>query len=192
MLLSDSNNSDAKIVDKIFEPPYALNSADRKHFVAKINNKKLIKSLPTPYHGNDNPVNYRFQLTPLIKIYPQTQAVYVSQSAVLRCRDESYLRLPVVWTKSITNKLPIDSYDIKGRLTIPSVKLTDDGEYICKPIDPRYNKYYAVSSLQVNTGKYGTATRFLNAFFFLQYIAFIISQTRQFMSDWLENLSNYT
>ncbi|XP_015794713.1 basement membrane-specific heparan sulfate proteoglycan core protein isoform X1 [Tetranychus urticae] len=84
-----------------------------------------------------------------IRVYPISQIIYTTQEVVIRCRDESYRRLPVKWSRSDGRPMSLEATDTSGRLVIPNIKMSDGGEYKCSPLDPTYRQSFNLSSVIV-------------------------------------------
>ncbi|XP_053212731.1 basement membrane-specific heparan sulfate proteoglycan core protein-like isoform X3 [Panonychus citri] len=95
------------------------------------------------YQSSMNHGNSIDRDTVSIKVYPTSQIIYTTQEVVIRCRDESYRRLPVIWSRSDGRPMSPEAIDKSGRLILPNIKLSDAGEYKCSPIDQNYHYLYS-------------------------------------------------
>ena len=66
-----------------------------------------------------------------LRTYPTSQNITQGRQVVFQCRDEGPIRAKVAWRRGNGLPLPPGTRDVRGRLEMPNIQVSDTGTFIC-------------------------------------------------------------
>ena len=66
-----------------------------------------------------------------LRTYPTSQNITQGRQVVFQCRDEGPIRAKVAWRRGNGLPLPPGTRDLRGRLEMPNIQMSDTGTFIC-------------------------------------------------------------